>query len=260
MRRLTTTALLALAVLTGACDDEDAVEMGPGGEVNGTWVVQRASGTTYIRVLPSTVEMYVESDTCFEKSEFDIQEIEDVNFTVVPVDGGTATDWTLERVGDQLSVVINGEALTLEPSTSSVGELEVCGGPEPEFPHPGCTNIPEVEVGESITSALGAGDPQWEDGTWYEIWSVQLDAPATVTISQTSDDTSLLDPYLLFYGASGAPEDRIDDNDDIDFDGGNYNSRVGPLDLEAGCYIIVAGSWQGDDEGEVGAGYTISVQ
>jgi hypothetical protein len=258
MRRYAMAALIGLALGTAACEDDSGVHMDPSGEVNGTWVVQRASGAMYLRVLPSTVEMYVETDTCFLKSEFAIQAVEGVNFTVVPVTGGSTGEWALERVGDRLTAIVNGEALTLEPSTESVGQLEVCGGPDPEFPHAGCLNLPEVEVGGSQTSTLGEGSPQWSDDTWFEAWSLRLDSPQTVTITMTSDDQDLLDPYLLFYDVFGAT--RIDENDDIDYDGGNYNSRIGPLDLDAGCYIIVAGSWQGDDEGEVGAGYSVSVQ
>jgi hypothetical protein len=260
MRRNAIALLAGLVLAVGACDDDDGVRMGPGGDVNGTWVVQRASGAVYLRVLPSTVEMYVESDTCFLKSEFGIQAVEGVSFTVVPVDGGSSSDWTLERDGDRLTVATGIETLTFEPSTESVGQLTVCGGPEPEFPHPGCSNIQEVEVGSTQTSALGEGSTQWSDDTWYELWSIQLDAPTTVTITMSSPDFDLLDPYLLFYEASGAEDARIDDNDDIDFDAGNYNSRIGPIDLAAGCYIIVAGSWQGDDEGEVGGEYSVSVQ
>ena len=258
MRTITTMALIALALATTACEDESGVAMDPSGEVNGTWVVQRAAGTTYVRILPSTVELYVEGDTCFERTRYQITAIDGPQFSLVAEEAGTPASWSFERVGDALAVTMGTEALTLEAISLDVNALKICGGPDPDFPNPGCANIPVVGVGESLTGALGDGDAQWTDDTWYDLWSLQLAAPATVTITMTSDDQDLLDPYMLFYDATGV--ERIDENDDIDYDGGNYNSRVGPIDLEAGCYIIVAGSWQGDDDGEVGAGYTISVQ
>lgn len=263
MRRLNIPGLLALAltITAGACEDSDGVSLGPGGDVNGSWVVQRASGATYIRVLPTAVVMYVEGDTCFEKSEYAIDQIDGPEFTLVSEDGSAPSIWSFERVGESLVVQIGAAAMTLEPAAVDLNTLAVCGGPEPEFPHPGCTNIPAIPIGGSETNALGEADAHWpSDDTWYDLWSLQLTEPATVTITMSSGDFDLVDPYLTFYGASGADEDTIDENDDIDFDGGNYNARVGPVDLEAGCYIIVAGSWQGDADSDVGGPYTLTVE
>ena len=249
---------LAFALITGACtEDSDGVSFGPGGDVNGTWVVQRASGTTYLRVLPTTVEMFVEGDTCFEKSEYAIQQIDGPSFTLVAEEGGGTSTWSFERVGDALSVTIGADALTLEPADVDVTTLAVCGGPEPDFPNPGCAAIPAIEVGGSETGSLGDGDARWTDDTWYDLWSVQLAAGQTVTISMTADDQEQLDTYMMLYDAAAVT--RIDDNDDVDYDGGNYNSRIGPIALEAGCYIIVANSYSGDDAGETGGGYSLSV-
>ena len=258
MRRIHIAGLLALVLTAAGCtEDSDGTHFEPGGDANGTWVVQRAAGTTYVRVLPTSVELYVETDTCFAKTEYAITAIDGPQFTLVQ-EGLPETSWTIERVGDQLSVVIGTEAMTLEPADVDLNTIAVCGGPEGDFPHAPCETLPEVEVGGSVTGVLEDGDERWTDDTWYDLYSLQLDAGATVTVGMSADDMEALDTYLMLYDAFAV--DRIEDNDDIDADAGNYNSRIESLALDAGCYIIVANSYSGDDAGETGGGYAITVQ
>lgn len=125
------------------------------------------------------------------------------------------------------------------------------------FPPAPCEELPEITVGSSISSELVEGDLRWNDDTWYEAYSLQLDTEQTVTISQTADDTELLDPYLLLYEAAGVVGEDIAESDDID--DVNFNSQIADITLAPGCYIVVAGSWMGNSEDEVGGDYTLEV-
>jgi hypothetical protein len=139
-----------------------------------------------------------------------------------------------------------GGGYTLTASTTLVSD----------FPHATCSAIPEVTVGGSVSGTLQDGDPRWSDTdqSWYDLWSLQLDTEQTVTITM-EEDGSGIDTYMKLYNSLGTIE--IDADDDID--GTNFNSQIADITLAPGCYIIVANSYEGDDDGEVGGAYTLSV-
>ena len=122
-----------------------------------------------------------------------------------------------------------------------------------DFPHATCTAIPEVTVGGSVTGTLANGDARWSDDSWYDLYSLQLDAEDNVRIT-LAEDGSGIDMYMMLYNSLGTIE--IDADDDID--GSNFDSQI-DIVLEPGCYIIVANSYEGDDDGEVGGAYELSV-
>ncbi|HEX6588361.1 MAG TPA: DVUA0089 family protein [Longimicrobiales bacterium] len=112
--------------------------------------------------------------------------------------------------------------------------------PQPEFPTPACTALPQLALDASVMGRLEDADPHWSDGTYYDLYGMQVATAGEITIEHRSGADDVVDPYLLLYNADAT--ERIDDNDDIDYDGGIYDSRV-VATLDPGCYIVVAGSW-----------------
>lgn len=251
--RLALVALIGLALTATACaEDDDPTTFSQTGEVSGTWVAQDSAGTTYLRVASTTVQVYSLQDTCFTVRSYDITGIDGGTFTLMDEDSAQA-QWSVQRSGPGLVVASDSLDLRLDPTDVSLSSLPVCdAGAAGDFPHAPCSEIPQVAIGGSEHSSLESGDPRWSDNTWYELWSVRLNTPSTVTISLTADD--VVDTYLLVYDASATT--RVAENDDVDYDGGNYNSRA-TVELQPGCYIIVAGSYSetADDAG----GYTVAV-
>jgi hypothetical protein len=107
-----------------------------------------------------------------------------------------------------------------------------------------------------VSGTLEEGDQRFSDSdpSWIDLYSLQLDTEQTVSIL-LEEDGSGIDMYLRLYNSLGTIE--IDNDDDID--GTNFDSLIEDITLDAGCYIIVANSYEGDDEGEVGGDYTLQV-
>ena len=149
-----------------------------------------------------------------------------------------AGSWQGDEAGE------TGGGYTLTASTTLVSD----------FPHATCTAIPEIPVGGSVNGTLANGDTRWSDDSWYDLYSLQLDAQTTVDILM-EENGSGIDTYLMLYNALGTEEINADD----DISGSDFNSLIDNQLLPAGCYIIVANSYEGDDVGEVGGAYTLSV-
>ncbi|HEY8470240.1 MAG TPA: hypothetical protein VIL18_11390 [Longimicrobiales bacterium] len=256
--RLAAAALAALSTLaTMACADDDGVVFGPGGDLNGTWAATTPEGTVYARITSNTVELYSPVDTCFQLVEFEIRGVDEGTLRLVPEGDTTSVTWAFERDGDVLNLDVGTTTLTLEPVDLDLSTLSVCGGSVGDFPHPPCSLIPPVVIGGTVTGRLEEGDTRWTDGTWYDLWSLQLESAATVTISLNADDPSVMDTYLMLYNA--AATERIAQNDDVDSGAGNYNSRI-RIELGPGCYIVVANSYSDSPEGAGGYSLTVSAQ
>lgn len=98
-----------------------------------------------------------------------------------------------------------------------------------------CSTIGDYLVGSvtlntSHSGTLDTWDCQLDDGSYAEIWELQLDSQMQVVIDLTSSE---FDTYLRLWDASGA---LITYNDD---GGEGYNSRI-TLTLSAGTYYVVA--------------------
>ena len=80
------------------------------------------------------------------------------------------------------------------------------------------------------------------DSTYARFYTFTLDQEAEVTITLESDT----DPYLYLLDDS---DEVIADNDDIDYDAGNLNSRLA-LTLDAGSYTIEATTYDSEATGD----------
>lgn len=110
-----------------------------------------------------------------------------------------------------------------------------------------CPEIGHVSSGDVVASSLDSGDCSY-NSYYAEPYVIEVTSSGTVTFEMTSVE---VDAYLTLYTPAG---DILAENDDIDFNGGDYNSRISGT-LEPGWYVIEASSSFG---GEVGA-YTLTV-
>ena len=253
MRYWRTAALFCLGMLSAACGDEDSpTEFNEAGNLHGTWVLEEPEGVTYVRVTSTAIRIYEEADTCFRRRDYTIEAVDGTMFTLVSAT--EQDDWQLS-VEDGTLVVDNGEeTVELAASDVNVESLQLCAAVVIFGNlHPSCAELPEVDVPGEATGTLQEGDPEW-DGTWYDLYSLQLPVASSVTISLTSVPDGDLDTWLGVYNFTGST--RIIRNDDID--DSNFNSRL-TIDLEPGCYVIVANSYDGDDAGEDGGNYVLEV-
>ena len=256
MRYWRTAAVVCLALLAGACGDEESpTEFGESGNLHGTWLLEDEGRSTYVRITSDQIRIYEQEDTCFTRSDYGIEAVEGLNFTLV---GATSTDeweFRLGPDGETLTIDDGVEAVTLVSSDINVESLQLCAAVVIFGNlHPSCAELPEVSVGSSVTGVLEPGDAEW-GGTWYDLYALKLTAPTPVTIDLASVDGDL-DMWLGIYTFDGAT--RVIRNDDIDYDGGNYDSRI-TTELGAGCWVIVANSYDGDDADEDGGNYSLSV-
>ena len=125
----------------------------------------------------------------------------------------------------------------------------------PAVEHEACVNLPVVAPGSVINGTLEAGDLLW-DGTWVDLFSLQIIESTNVRMT-LMEDGSGIDTWLGIYDFQSGT--RIIRNDDIDVDGGNYNSQL-ETTLAPGCYVVFANSYEGDDAGEVGGAYELTVE
>lgn len=254
MRTRTFAAALLLGLAAGACADEDSpTEFGPTGNITGTWLLEEEHGATYVKVGPSDIRIYTQNDTCFSRRDYEIAAVEGVMFTVVS--DTLEAQWSFELESGTLQLSDGTSTVALVPSDVSVESLQLCAAVVIfDNLHPSCAELPAIAVGGSLTGVLEDGDAEW-GGTWYDLYSLRLSATATVTITLSSVDGDL-DMWLGVYDYTGS--ERIIRNDDIDYDGGVYDSRV-TVELPAGCWVIVANSYDGDDAGEDGGNYRLEV-
>ena len=72
-------------------------------------------------------------------------------------------------------------------------------------------------------------------GSYARFYTFTLDEPVEVQIDLTSED----DPYLFLLDGGGRDGDVKAENDDVDLDGGDFDSRL-TVELEAGTYTVEA--------------------
>lgn len=122
-------------------------------------------------------------------------------------------------------------------STSPKGRLGIAGGPNGIQCNPAGT----ITVGGSaISGSLGTGDCQFEDGTFFDLYTLTGTAGERVTVSMTS---TALDSYLILFDSAG--EILLEDDDGL----GEGNARIpfeqGVIVLPyTGTYYIGANSYE----------------
>ena len=159
------------------------------------------------------------------------------------------------NTNSQISTTLDAGAYTIEATTYS-------GGATGEFSlivlvPPGATPPPS---GDSCLTDLGAfpvGRLEHVPGTWAaDCESTNRDSSYarfyTFTLEQETqvqiDLSSSQDPYLFLLEGAGTDGTVVDRNDDIDFGGGNYYSRIYQT-LPAGHYTIEATTYRGSTTG-----------
>jgi hypothetical protein len=99
-------------------------------------------------------------------------------------------------------------------------------GPRPPF----CAPKSTVALGSTVTGTIGFAACQYVDGTFADIYQINLTSDTTIDLSLNSSD---FDAYLVILDAKGNLVDQDDDS------GGGTNARVTRL-LPAGAYYVVA--------------------
>jgi hypothetical protein len=105
--------------------------------------------------------------------------------------------------------------------------------------------VGDIACGESVAGELAAGDCSLDDGSFFEVWSLRLEAPQEVDIRLSS---SAFDTFLFLADAGCSV---IDFNDDAE----GTNSRL-VVNLPPGEYSIVANSFSKRETG----GYSLEVR
>lgn len=237
--RRTAPLLAVLGTLTlAACDDGgDGDGTGPTG-VNGMWETEGL----YMDVSASEITFYIDFAECFFPVTYDVLDIDGSTYTV-EYEGETA-EITVVRAGANLNVDVGGEEFTLTPSDVDPTDLEICDDTTPitgfDPALTTCTSYDPLTVGMTDGGSLFTNDLVDPNGYYYDAYRLQLASAATVEITLTSDQ---VDPYLYLYSSAGTLIDFDDDG------AGNLNSQL-TTSLNAGCYIVVASSY---DPGETGS-------
>jgi hypothetical protein len=109
-----------------------------------------------------------------------------------------------------------------------------------------CTDFEPIELGESLTSTLSTTDCRLGDGSFTDLWSLDLSSAADVRITMSS---TAVDAYL---GLVDLTTGQIVAEDD---DSGGGTDALIEISLGAGAYLILANSFDADETGT----YTLAV-
>lgn len=218
--------------------------------IEGTWVYADSGPeyTEYLEITATSVTVYAQDTTdCFTIFALDIVGQNGDVFTMREP-GGTEFDLIVRMEAGQLVLAYPEEPENewhYNPSSVDVSTFEECeargSGGDPVI---ACSDLPAIDVGQSITGELSTSDSE-AGGWYYDLYGLTLGSGQEVQIDLTSD---VIDPYMFLYAEDGS---YITENDDS---GGNFNSQI-IITLDAGCYRIEASSY---DTGETGS-YTLSV-
>jgi hypothetical protein len=137
--------------------------------------------------------------------------------------------------------------LAARAASSTVGglyevDLRTAAGPRPPF----CAPLGTLAVGGSITGNLSFASCQYTDGTFADIYQINLASDTLIALALDSND---FDAYLYLLDAKGNVVAQDDDS------GGNLNSLIVDS-LTAGTYYVVATAF-GDYT--AGGNYTLSL-
>ncbi|HYW41750.1 MAG TPA: hypothetical protein VE959_02760 [Bryobacteraceae bacterium] len=105
-------------------------------------------------------------------------------------------------------------------------DLRTAPGPRPPF----CASRGKLAPGATINATLSFTGCQYIDGTFADLYEIDLASSATIDVGLNSSD---FDAYLVLLDAQGNVVDEDDDS------GGGTNARMN-LPLGAGTYFVVA--------------------
>ena len=251
LRRATSLLALTTVFTLAACgdDDDDDDGFGPGGDITGTWTAEEGGVTEYVRITANTVEFYSDlGGDCFLTVEAEIVSRDGNEYTI---DFEGETDVVeITRSGDQLTVENGTESFVYTRSSVNVDNLEICTGtPDGEF-EPDlatCSSLPTLDIDDVVAGSLTTGDDLDPNGYRYDQYRIQLGASANVRIDLGSDD---IDSYLYLFSSGGNLITSDDDGGDV-----SLASRI-TESLSAGCYIVVASSYDPGELGDYMLGFT----
>lgn len=192
--------LLLTVVLLGGCDEDPAnIVSDP---ITGTWVADMAGGTIFVVITEDELHYYTASDTeeCVDRTIYELEPLGGNDYllrsTLTPVE----LEARLVAQGGELTWQTESGALDLHESNADPAALPLCagGGDDPALV---CSELPAVEAGQEVNGALTDEDPS-ERGFFYDVYSYQPGAQATVDVTVTSTE---IDAYLYVYDAAGQP-------------------------------------------------------
>jgi hypothetical protein len=105
-------------------------------------------------------------------------------------------------------------------------DLRNVAGARPAF----CNSRGKIATGANVSGTLGIASCQYTDGTFSDIYEMDLAADGAIDLRLNSAD---FDAYLVLLDAKGNVVDQDDDS------GGNTNARIN-RQLSAGTYFVVA--------------------
>lgn len=239
VRRAAALAAIASTVTLAACGDDGDGGTGPGGSINGMWTAEEDGEREYVYITSETITIYADfGGDCFTAIEFDIIERDGNDYTIEFM--GETETVEITRNGDNLTVDDGAGAFVYTSSNVDPDDLELCdgGGPGPEPVT--CSSLPSLPDGTtngSLTTSDGEG------GLYYDMYRLQLSSTQTVQLTLRSN---AFDAYLYLFG------DNIDEFIAEDDDSGEgttgFDSQITET-LSAGCYIVMATSYEGDVTG-----------
>jgi hypothetical protein len=130
------------------------------------------------------------------------------------------------------------------------GSGSTAGGSSASGSSSGSSSSAVLRPGSTSSGSLSASDPAFDDGSYFDEWTLSGQGGERVTVTMTSDE---IDSYLIaFRGSSVAGGEYITEDDDS---GGALNAQITMTLPASGTYTFAANTFAG---GETGA-YDISV-
>lgn len=240
LRRALLTAMAVAAVGAAACGVDDGPS-GPGASIQGTWFRSDAQGDVYFRITATEVTVLSDaaSGECYVRNDFQILDRDASLYRLRDLATGAVFEVVMERSDDDLVVSSAVTSVTFERSEVDVDALETC------VLETSCEGLPVLQPGDTLAGTLSAADPTNPDGSHYDMYALTLAGSTTIRIDMASDS---VDAYLAAFTEQGGLLGEDDDG------GEGTNARLTGT-LDAGCYAVMATSFE---PGELG-GYTISV-
>lgn len=239
VRRAASLVAILGTVTLAACGDDGDGGTGPGGDITGTWTAEEGGVREYVHITTSTITIYTDlGGECFIPIEFEIVERDGNQYTLETF--GETGVVEITRSGDQITVDDGEDSYVYTRSSVNVDNLELCdgGGPGPEPVT--CSSLPSLPDGTtngSLTTSDG------ESGFYYDLYRLQLSSTQNVQITLRSN---AFDAYLMLFGDN--VDEFIAEDDDSGEGTTGFDSQITET-LSAGCYIVMATSYEGDVTG-----------
>ena len=245
LRRAAPLLALSMFLALAACGDDEPDPLAPDNPIIGTWLSETGE---YIRITRREIQFFVDFGSCVARIDGRIRG-QDGDVYTIDLGGGLVGDLEIRAVGGELTIDNGEDVAVYEATNFDVDQLDICeelpdGEFEPELAT--CSSLPALAIGEETAGALTAGDPI-AGGYRYDMYRLDIENAGTVRIDQTSTE---IDAYLYLYAPSGARLMEDDDSGDVPPD-----ARMTAA-LEAGCYVVIASSFNFAELGDYVIGVT----